>query len=149
MDVNRSAPVVAEATIEIEAGPERVWETLVDVERWPEWNRDVESVSLEGGIREGSIFRWKTRSGTIKSVFRTIQPPRHVAWTGKTMGIKAVHAWTLESIDDGTRVTTAESFEGLLARLLRRRLRRMLQKTLVDGLEKLKAEGERVRTNAA
>jgi uncharacterized protein YndB with AHSA1/START domain len=33
MDVNRSAPVVAEAEIEIEAPPERVWETLVDVER--------------------------------------------------------------------------------------------------------------------
>ena len=82
MDVNRGAPVVAEAEIVIEAPPERVWKTLVDVARWPNWNPEVESVVLEGGTREGSVFRWKTNSGTITSTFQTIEPPMHVAWAG-------------------------------------------------------------------
>jgi hypothetical protein len=149
MDVNRSAPVVAEADIEIGAAPERVWDTLVDVERWPQWNSEVKSVTLEGGTQEGSVFRWKTSSGTITSTFQTLDPPRHVAWRGKTLSIKAIHIWTFEQIDGRTSVRTAESFEGLLARLLRRRLQKMLQKTLETGLQKLKAEVERQKTAAA
>ena len=33
-EINRAAPLVAEAAIEIDAPPARVWETLIDVERW-------------------------------------------------------------------------------------------------------------------
>ena len=40
------------------------------------------------------------------------------------MSIKAIHTWRLKQADGKTNVRTAESFEGLLARLLRRRLRR-------------------------
>jgi len=110
-DINRAAPVTAEAEIEIDAKPERVWETLVNVERWPRWNADVKSVSLQGDTREGSVFRWKTGSGTITSTFQTIEPPRYVSWTGKTMSLSAIHVWSLEQTDGKTTVKTAESFE--------------------------------------
>jgi len=119
-----------------------VWETLVNVSRWPEWNQEVKSVTVNGPLREGTVFRWKTNSGTITSTFQTIQPPHHVAWTGRTMGIKAVHAWRLEPNGTKTSVRTAESFDGLLAQLLRRPLRTMLTKTLDRGLESLKTAVE-------
>jgi uncharacterized protein YndB with AHSA1/START domain len=139
VDINRAAPAAAEAEIEIDAEPERVWETLVNVEGWPQWNPDVKSVSLQGGAREGSVFRWKTTSGTITSAFQTVQSPHHVSWTGKTMTLRAIHVWSIQQ----TGGKTAESFEGLLARLLRRPLNRMLQKTLDKTLEALKVEVER------
>jgi hypothetical protein len=72
---------------------------------------EVKSVSLQGGIREGSVFRWKTNSGKITSTFQPIEPPHHVAWTGKTLSIKAIHSWTLEQTNGKTTVKTAESFE--------------------------------------
>lgn len=142
-DINRAAPVAAEAAIEIDAPRARVWEALADVERWPEWNPDVKAVNLEGGLREGSVFRWKTSSGTITSTFQTVEPPGHVAWTGKTMGLKAVHVWSLEQNAGMTTVRTAESLDGPLARVLRRPLKTMLQKALDKTVAALKVDVER------
>ena len=149
MDINRQAPVSAEAEITIDAPPEAVWETLVTVDRWPDWNPDVKSVTLDGDIREGGTFRWKTSSGTITSTFRTVEPPSHVAWTGAIMGIKAIHVWRLDPTGDRTTVRTAESFEGLPARLMRGRLQKTLQEALGTGLHALKTEVEARRRRAS
>jgi uncharacterized protein YndB with AHSA1/START domain len=45
-----------ESVIDIQASPERVWEILVDVERWPEWTPTVLSVQREdsGALSVGS-----------------------------------------------------------------------------------------------
>jgi uncharacterized protein YndB with AHSA1/START domain len=143
VDVNRSAPVVAEAAAEIAADPETVWDVLTGFEDWPSWNPDASSVSLDGGVEEGSVFRWKAGRATITSTLRRVERPRLVGWTGKTAGIRAVHVWHLEPRDGGTVVRTEESFEGALVRLLRGRLQRNLQSALDDGLVHLKAESER------
>jgi uncharacterized protein YndB with AHSA1/START domain len=143
MDINRNAPVIAESEIEIDAEPESVWHVIVDVERWPQWNHEVKSVVLQGGIQEGSVFRWKTSSGPIASTFQEIEPPRIVAWTGRAMSIKAVHRWNLERTNGKTTVKTAESFDGAISRLFRRPLQKALKKSLDEGLEALKAEVER------
>jgi hypothetical protein len=58
------------------------------------------------------------------------------------MTIHAIHVWRLAERDGNTVVQTAESFEGLLARLFRWPLQTMLQKTLERGLQTLRAEVE-------
>lgn len=143
MEINRNAPVIAESEIEIDADPESVWDVIANVERWPRWNPEVKSVVLQGGVREGSVFRWKTSSGSITSTFQDVEPPHVVAWTGRTMSIKAVHRWSLERKNGKTTVKTVESFDGALSRLFRRPLRKVLKKALDQGLEALKAEVER------
>lgn len=40
MDINREAPVIAVADVDVSAAPESVWQLLADVERWPTWNPD-------------------------------------------------------------------------------------------------------------
>jgi len=143
VDVNRNAPAVAASEAEIEADPQTVWEVLTAFESWPSWNPDVSSVSLEGAVEEGTVFRWKAGRATIVSTIRRVEPPRLIGWTGKTTGIDAVHVWRLEPRDGGTLVTTEESWEGLLVRVLRGPLRRRLQKAVDGGLVHLKAEAER------
>jgi len=59
------------------------------------------------------------------------------------MGIRALHVYTFEPRDGGTVVHTSESWEGLIASLLRKSLTKQLQKSLDPGLECLKAETER------
>ena len=66
-----------------------------------------------------------------------------VAWTGTTLGIKATHVYRLEPRGEATLVHTEESYEGVLARLLRGSLQKTLEKGLSDGLRYLKAETER------
>ena len=72
-----------------------------------------------------------------------MSPPQVLAWTGKTMGIKAIHVYRLEPRQGGTVVHTAESWEGLTARLMRRSLQRQLQNALRPGLQRLKEESGR------
>jgi hypothetical protein len=141
--INEQAPVVGASEIEIAAAPEAVWDVLTAFERWPSWNRDVKSISVEGPVAEGLVFRWKAGPGTITSTVRLVEPPRRLAWTGKTLGIKAIHFWHLEPREGKAFVRTEESYEGVVARLLRGSLQKTLDAALADGLRSLKAEVER------
>jgi uncharacterized protein YndB with AHSA1/START domain len=140
---NREAPVVGVGRIEIAAPVDAVWEVLTAIDGWPSWNPQVKAASLEGGLREGAEFRWKAGPGTITSRLTDVEAPRRIAWTGKTMGIKAIHVHTLEQLDGGTVVSTEESYDGLVSRLFRGRLQPVLDDALVTGLQHLKAEVER------
>lgn len=143
MDVDHNAPAVAHAEADVAAPAEAVWELVADIERWPAWNPDVKSASLEGDLAPGSTFRWKAGPGTIVSTLQTVDPPREIAWTGRTMGIAAVHVYRLEPREGGTRVVSEESWAGFLVRLLRGRMAKQLQTSLEGGLAHLKVAAER------
>ena len=141
--IDERAPVASEAKVEISAGEEAVWGVLTDFERWPSWNPEVKSMSFDGPVAEGTEFRWKAGPGTITSRIERVEPPRLIAWTGKTLGIGAIHFWWLEPREAGTLVRTAESYDGLVARLFRRSLQKVLDEALQSGLGHLKDEVER------
>ena len=62
---------------------------------------------------------------------------------GDTFGVRAIHAWHVRAADDGTIVTTEESWDGLPARLFRGRSKGTLDASIASGLALLKAEAER------
>jgi hypothetical protein len=142
--INEGAPIVGRSELEIAAAPEVVWRVLTAFERWPAWNQDVKSISIQGGVAEGSVFRWKAGPGTITSTIQRVESPRLIAWTGRTLGIKAIHFFWLEPRNGNTVVRTAESYDGVMARVLRGPIQKALDNGLVDGLRFLKAEAERV-----
>ena len=137
-------PVSGTAEIDVAAPVETVWRVLTELERWPSWNPDVTSMSVDGPPAEGTVFRWKAGPGTIVSTIRRWDPPRLVAWSGKTMGVKATHVWHFEQAGAATHVRTEEALHGIVARLLRGSLQKTLNKALEDGLRNLKAEAERI-----
>ena len=141
--INAGAPVVSRKEIEIAAPPEVVWDVLTAFARWPSWNPEIKSMSVKGPVAIGSTFRWKAGPGTITSTIQRLEPPRLVAWSGKTMGITAVDVFRLERRDGTTLVREEESWDGLVARVLRRSLQRTLDRSLESGLRHLKAESER------
>ena len=143
MDIDRSAPAVARAETEVSAPPESVWKLVAGIDGWPGWNPDVKSAALQGDLAPGSTFRWKTGPGTIVSTLREVDPPREIAWTGKTMGIAAVHVYRLEPREGGTHVVSEESWAGIPVRLLPGRLGKLLQDSLEAGLSHVKAAAER------
>lgn len=142
-EIDALAPVVGTSEIEVAAAPETVWAVLTQIQGWPSWNPAVKSVSFEGGLEKGSEFRWKAGPGTIRSTIRDLDAPWRIAWTGTSLGLKAIHVHTFERHDGGTIVRTEESYDGLVARLFRGRLQKMLDGALQGGLQHLKAEAER------
>jgi hypothetical protein len=146
ISINERAPVVGASEIEIAAAPEVVWDVLTAIDGWPSWNPDVKSVSIHDAVAPGALFRWKAGPGTITSTIQRVEPARLIAWTGSTLGIRAVHFWHLEPRDGRTFVRTEESYDGLVSRLFGRQLQKTLDKALEDGLRHLKAEAERRAT---
>ena len=143
--INEQAPVVGSSEIEIAAPPELAWGVLTAIDRWPRWNPDVKSATIQGGVEEGAEFKWKAGPGTITSTIQEVDAPRRIVWTGTTFGITAIHVHTLEARNGTTLVTSEESYDGLVARLFSGRLKKMLDNALQRGLQRLKTEAERPR----
>ena len=142
--VNEKAPVLAKAKIEIKADPEIIWNIMTDIEAWPSWNPDIKKACLKGELKEGTQFVWKAGPGKITSLLQNVDPPHILAWTGRVMGINAVHIWKIEIIDGKTVVETEESWEGMLSKVMRGQMQKMLENSLNSGLQHLKSEAERI-----
>jgi uncharacterized protein YndB with AHSA1/START domain len=142
MEIERDAPATAEGEQRIDAPPEIVWAVMSDIDAWPTWNPDVKRATLEGPLATGSVFRWKAGTSLV-SRLEVVDPPREIAWTGRTMGIRAVHVYRFEPMDGGTLARSSESWEGLIPSLLKGWSRRTLERGIADSLGRLKAEAER------
>ena len=141
-----TAPVYAAGEIHVVAPAQVVWDAVAGVEEWPRWNPGISEVSIDGPLAEGTAFSWRAGRSKIRSVFRLVDPPRAVGWTGKTFGVKAVHTWKISVEAGGVRLRTEESWSGPLARLLKKKLNAMLAEAVDKSLEITKAEAERRAT---
>jgi uncharacterized protein YndB with AHSA1/START domain len=96
----------AETTIA--APPERVWETLSDLRRMPEWSPElVRMFPLKrGGLRVGqqylAINRRKAAVWPSRNVVAILEPQRSLAWDTKTSGARWIYE--LSPDGDGTKV---------------------------------------------
>ena len=125
MEIDRDAPAWAEREIEIGAPLEVVWDLLTGVDDWPRWFTEGESAAIAGPVAPGTTFRMKGRApGTIKARIESAEKPHVLAWTGRVLGISAIHVWRLDRSDAGTRVQTQESMDGFLCGFYGRRCRR-------------------------
>lgn len=95
MQADQKAPVYGTGEVEVAADPETVWSVLADIQGWPSWNPDITAVTVRGPVQPGTTFSWKSGPGTITSTFQLVDRPTELAWTGKTLGIPAIHVYRL------------------------------------------------------
>jgi hypothetical protein len=143
MEIRRSAPATAEGELRINADPQTVFAVIAAIDQWPSWNPDVKSVRVEGPVQPGTVFRWKAGPSSLVSMLQVVDPPGEIVWTGRTMGIRAVHVFRFQASDGGTLARSEESWEGLLPSLLKGYSRRTLDKGIRSVLAHLKTEAER------
>jgi uncharacterized protein YndB with AHSA1/START domain len=143
VEINRNAPATAEGELGIDADPQTVFSVISAIDQWPSWNPDVKSVTLQGPVQPGTVFRWKSGPSSLTSTLQVVDPPHEITWTGRTMGIKAVHVFRFQPSDGGTLARSEESWEGLLASLLKGYSRRTLDTGIRSVLAHLKTEAER------
>jgi carbon monoxide dehydrogenase subunit G len=142
IQINREAPAVETADVFIKAPIETVWSVLSDLGCWPSWNPGVSKIKVNGPVKVGTSFEWVAGKSKLVSRIKEMNSPRRIAWSGKTLGIRAMHVWELAEKGEGTQVHTEESFEGLVARLFRGFAKKTLTKALTQGVSSLKAEVE-------
>lgn len=144
MDINQNAPLVGRKEMVIAAPLDTVWALVSELERWPDWQPDVKWIKLEGPLAPGSVFRWNSSGLNFTSTLQEVLPKRRIGWTGKTLGLNAVHNWTFEPIDDThTRVTTEESIAGILSGIIKLLSANFMAESLESALQKLKTAAER------
>lgn len=143
MEIDREAPVQARAELLVDAPPAQAWAILTSIAEWSRWNPGVNRVSVGGPIEAGTEFRWRSGRLPITSKITAVECERRIVWTGRMLGLDAIHAWDLEARDEGVMVSTEESLDGTLARWFQGYLQNMLQRNLTESLRLLRSECKR------
>jgi len=97
----------------------------------------------QGPVQPGTGSVGNLGPSTLTPTLQVVDPPHQIAWTGTTMGIKAVHLFRFQVSGGGTLAHSEESWEGLIARLLKGYSRKTLDKGIRSVLSHLKTEAER------
>lgn len=141
--INYNAPVRCSKQITIHAGSEKVWSILTNINHWSTWQKEISNPKLNGELKTGTSFDWKTGGAKIHSILHTVRPFGEFGWTGKTFGMFAIHNWTLMENDGNTIVAVEESMEGFLATLFKKAFNKNLERGMQTWLELLKKECEK------
>jgi hypothetical protein len=113
--------------VEIDAPPARVWDVLVDLPSYPEWNPFI--VGAEGKVAVGEKLSLRMALAgrdpiTIEPRLLVVAPERELRWKGRLLvpGLfDGEHAFLVTPLANGrTRVDHSEQFAGLLLPLARR-----------------------------
>ncbi len=114
-----------EASIEIDASAETVWQVVADFARYPQWNPFIFEVS--GEIREERRVAVALRlpsAGTwrFRPVILVSQAPSEIRWLGHTLFrgvLDGEHIFLIQPLSaDKVRFVQREKFRGLLAPLV-------------------------------
>ena len=99
---------------------------------------------MQGPLREGTLFVWKTQGFQVSSTLSEIDRPKRLSWTGSAFGTKAFHLWEIETVGDTVLVKTFETFDGWVPWLFKASMQKKLDETLPAWLQALKqaADGQ-------
>jgi len=135
-----------EQSVDIAASPERVWETTVDIPRWPEWNPTVDAVEVLTPKPMGLGWTARLKQPGNQPGTWTVtrfEAPRVYEWDTRPLGMHVTALHVLEPSATGTRVTLSIDVEGPTAFLLGWIVARVSRKFLPMETAALKQECER------
>jgi ribosome-associated toxin RatA of RatAB toxin-antitoxin module len=101
-----------EASIEIEASIEAVWDIVADVETAPEWQDGLDEMRVIDRDDQGRVARAESitdaKVKTVRSIVAfSYDEPNVVSWRQEKGDLKSVEgSWTLEDLGDGTTRAT-------------------------------------------
>jgi uncharacterized membrane protein len=146
MAAGRTHGQVYEASISVDAPPERVWEVWSDIERWPAWTASVTAVERldgPGPLRVGSRVRIRQPRLPVAvwTVTELVEGQR-LAWTSSAPGVRTVATHVVEREGTGSRATARIEQGGLLSGVVRLLMGGLVERYLVLESAGLKARSE-------
>jgi uncharacterized protein YndB with AHSA1/START domain len=130
-------------SVDIAAPPERVWQVMSEVERWPEWTRSVREVRRLGNggpLQVGSrvLVRQPAFPPALWKV-TALDPGKSFAWTSAAPGLRVVASHRVDGSPSGTSATLSLELHGLFGSLFGRMTKEITERYLAmeaDGLRK-------------
>ena len=138
--INENASIKDSHSVIINAPIAKVWEILIDIEKWPEWNNIVKEASIKDPVEIETPFSWYFNGVRFNSQIQAISEPNMLTWTGKSKLIKSAFVWQLENDDDQTIATFSASLQGTFTVLVNKHQR--VYNELMTWLENLKKSAE-------
>ncbi len=135
--------------IDVGAPVDRVWDVLVDVERWPEWTDSVTSVRRldPGPLAVGSrveVSQPRIPTGTY--TVTAVDPGRAFTWEQRQPGSTvSAHHECAQTPDGGTQVELRVVMSGAVGGVVGRLYRRLTERYLAMEAAGLKARAEDAR----
>lgn len=110
--IDENSPI--QAVREVRDAPlHRVWELLVDAERWGQLDPAIHDVRLAPDVAEDASFTWANGAARMKSRFAVVPPDTELTRTGVSLGARAVHRHVLTpTAGDATVLRSEESVSG-------------------------------------
>jgi len=114
-----------ESNIDINASPEKVWTLIDKLEEWPRWMPSIKKIER---VSPGSLTAGSQLSVTAKMSKLTVRllmtitefvPGRNVVLEGKVLGSKLSRFYSLEPVNDSTKLAIGGDVSGALAWLTR------------------------------
>jgi len=143
MKINDDAAIKTSKEIEIHAPVSAVWKIHGDINSWAKWHPDITNALLKDNLESGSTFEWKSDGYKLKSTIMEVDENKVLGWQGVGFGASAIHVWEFSSLENGnTLVSTHESMDGWLVKLLKGMMKKKLNDSLDTWLSALKAQVE-------
>jgi uncharacterized protein YndB with AHSA1/START domain len=123
----------------IAAPPERVWATITDWSRAPEWMPGTSEFRLDGPLRAGASLRYTARGKERTSTVAEVVPERTLTLVSTVGKVHAAYTYVLTPSAGGTRVDlTADVRTSGAMRLLDGVIRRAIAKEDSSQLDRLR-----------
>jgi uncharacterized membrane protein len=135
-----------QTSVDIHDETEIVWDTLVDIERWPEWTRSVDKIERLEKAELGIGCSVRIRQPRIPVAIWKVtefELGKSFAWESRAIGIKNVATHLLQPRGDGVvTVTLTLTQTGWVARLVRSRAEKTAREYLAMESQGLKRRCE-------
>lgn len=95
--------------------PDALWSVIADIARWPEIDRQIESLEVNGPVDKGTTFQLKPKGGpTLQLTVAEFSPPyRYADVCQLPLGeMKTVHAF--DATEEGSTIRVEIEIPGVL-----------------------------------
>lgn len=109
--------------IEIQASPEKVWQVLTDLDRYPEWNPFIHHAIGKAGVggKVDITFKSGSKEMTLRCTVIKAEPNKELRWryhVGLPFLFQGEHSFVIEPVGENrVRFIDREVFTGLLVPL--------------------------------
>jgi uncharacterized protein YndB with AHSA1/START domain len=134
-----------EITVDIDASPERIWDVMMDVEKWPEWTPSMTSLKRldSGELREGSRVRIKQPKLAPATMTVThLERDKTFTWETRAPGLVATATHTIIPRGSASAVVLKLVFDGLIGGILGRAMKNLNERYIAYEAAGLKKRSE-------